>query len=362
MSNFNEESNQSWVLSKGQLELENRSRPKPKPYEVLIAVKATGICGSDVHYWVDGKIGSFIVNSPLVLGHESAGVVTDIGDNVSGLQIGDQVAIEPGVPCYKCDLCKRGEYNLCLDMKFAATPPIDGTLCQYYCAPADFCVKLPPNFPLGVEGGALIEPLSVGIHACARAELKSGQSVIIFGAGPIGLLCGAVAKASGAIKVTIIDISQGRLDFAQKYVASEVILAEIPQLGENPLEYSKKFYEKLRGIGIERADVILECSGAETSIQTGLYMTRSGGTFVQVGMGKDVVSVPITDVGVREVNIRGTFRYRNTYSKAVKMVAAGLIDLKPLITHRYKFKEAVKAFETVRYGKEGVIKALILAE
>lgn len=354
-------SNISWVLQQvGDIQLENRLRTAPKSNEVEIAVKATGICGSDVHYWVHGHIGDFIVREPMVLGHESSGIVTNVGRDCKTLKVGDQVAIEPGVPCYTCHFCKHGQYNLCKDMKFAATPPVNGSLCQYYYCPEDFCVRLPDNFP-SLEEAALIEPLSVGVHACKLAELKVGQTVMIFGAGTVGLLAGAVAKASGAIKVTMIDINQSRLNFAKSYVANEIVLAEsiIPQ-GLNSIDFSKMFSQKLLESGVEQADVVLECSGAETSIQTGIYMTKSGGTFVQIGMGKNVAPIPMVDIIVREIKIRGSFRYCNTYKKAIQLVSAGLINLKPLITHRFNFQNAVKAFETVKEGNDGVIKALIL--
>ncbi|CAB4400225.1 sorbitol dehydrogenase-like protein [Rhizophagus irregularis] len=356
-----ENSNISWVLKRiGDIQAENRPRPSPKPNEVEIAVKVTGICGSDVHYWVQGHIGDFIVKEPMVLGHESSGIVTNIGRDCKILKVGDQVAIEPGIPCYICHFCKNGQYNLCKDMKFAATPPINGTLCQYYCCPEDFCVKLPDNFP-SLEEAALIEPLSVGIHSCKLADLRAGQTVIIFGAGPVGLLAGAAAKASGAVKITMVDINQSRLDFAKNYVANEVVLAEreIPQ-GLSSVNFAKRFSQKLLESGVEQADVILECSGVETCIQTGIYMTKSKGTFVQVGMGMEVVPIPIADIGVREIKFMGSFRYCNTYKQAVQLVSAGFINLKPLITHRFKFQDAVKAFETVKERKDNVIKALIL--
>ncbi|CAG8745683.1 4597_t:CDS:2, partial [Acaulospora colombiana] len=159
-----ENKNISWVLRDGDIQATERIRRLPKLNEVEIAIRATGICGSDVHFWLEGRIGKFVVKEPLVLGHESCGIVTNVGENCATLKVGDRVAIEPGVPCYICNYCKSGKYNLCRDMKFAATPPCDGTLCQYYYCPEDFCVKLPPKFP-SLEQGALIEPLSVGIHA-----------------------------------------------------------------------------------------------------------------------------------------------------------------------------------------------------
>nr|CAG8508437.1 14847_t:CDS:2 [Entrophospora candida] len=350
--------NLSWVLyGIGDIKLENRKRIEPKPNEVEVSIKATGICGSDVHYWSHGHIGNWIVKEPMVLGHESCGKVTKVGKDCKILKVGDSVAIEPGVPCHTCEFCKKGSYNLCKDMKFAATPPYDGTLCQYYCTAEDFCVKLienDENVNLE-EAAALIEPLSVGVHACKQADLRVGQSVIIFGAGPVGLLTAAVAKASGSVKITMFDINQNRLNFAKNYIANQTILIDDNNIKNgNNIDYWKKYSKDLVDFGgVEQADVVFECSGAETSIQTGIFMTKSGGTFVQVGMGNDKVTIPITDIGVREITIKGTFRYCNTYKKAIDMVTAGLIDLKPLITHRFKFEDALKAFEIVKDGKYG---------
>jgi D-xylulose reductase len=190
--------NLSFILNKP-FDVKFEKRPKPtlaSPHDVLVAVNYTGICGSDVHYWVEGRIGSFVVENPMVLGHESSGTVTQVGDAVKSVKVGDRVALEPGTPCRRCTPCLSGHYNLCDEMKFAATPPYDGTLTGFWASPEDFCYKLPDHVTL--QEGALVEPLAVAVHIVKQAEIKPGQTVVVMGAGPVGLLCCAVAKAYGA--------------------------------------------------------------------------------------------------------------------------------------------------------------------
>merc|ERR1711887_24337 len=247
----------------------------------------------------------------MILGHEAAGVVAKVGSNVTNLKAGDRVAIEPGVPCRMCNFCKTGVYNLCLDMKFCATPPIHGNLCRHYVHAADFCYKLPPNMSL--EEGALMEPLAVGVHACRRAGVSLGKRVLICGAGPIGLV-----------------------------KTAEQMAGEVEQL-----------------FGGQKPDVTIECSGVEASIRFGIFSTRSVGCLVLVGLGKPEVNMPIVNAAVREVDIRGIFRYANCYPTAIAMVASGKVDVKPLITHRFKLEETLQAFETAKTGAGGAIKVMI---
>ncbi|KAI8379676.1 uncharacterized protein BYT42DRAFT_336600 [Radiomyces spectabilis] len=349
--------NLSVILQKpGEIVIENRPIPEIGPYDALVNVKVTGICGSDVHYWTKGRIGSFVVEKPMVLGHESAGVVAAVGDKVTHLKVGDRVALEPGVPCRVCDQCKHGRYNLCPEMIFAATPPYDGTLCNYYRHAADFCFKLPENVSL--EEGALIEPLSVGVHAVRRGKVQAGDRVAIFGAGAVGLLAAAAAKAAGAGHVTIADIVASRLDFAKTYCTDSQVLLEKTDPNEPNIDYSKRMANKILE-SHELADVVIDCSGAETSVQTAIYITRNGGSVVLVGMGAPVQSIPVSEIGIREVDIKGVFRYCNTYPRAVKMIASGTIDVKPLITHSYKLEESVEAFKHVKEGRDGTIKVQI---
>ncbi|PVF96298.1 putative xylitol dehydrogenase [Serendipita vermifera] len=362
--------NKSFVL-RGVEDVVFEERPVPEigPYDVLVEVKKTGICGSDVHYLVHGRIGHFVVNSPMVLGHESAGIVNKVGAKVKHLKPGARVAMEPGATCRICEPCKHGKYELCADIEFAATPPYDGTLARYYRIPADLAYELPEN--LSLEDGAMMEPLAVGIHSVSTiGQVRANQVVAVFGAGPVGLLCMAVAKALGARRVIAIDIAQNRLDFAKSYAADDIFVPGKMNDGETRMEYSRRMVTTMKeqlGIadnGPNGVDTVIEATGAEVCIQQGYFLLKGGGTFVQVGMGTAEVQVPITLILTNELLVKGSFRYGpGDYALAISLVAQGKIDLKPLVTHRFKFDDAKEAFETTRKGKsedgKGVIKAII---
>jgi len=338
--------NPSFVLQEAnKVSYEERPIPAlPSPYDVIIKPRWTGICGSDVHYWVHGRIGHFIVEKPMVLGHESAGIIHAIGDQVTTLKVGDRVAMEPGVPCRRCLRCKDGKYNLCPDMAFAATPPYDGTLARYYCLPEDYCYKLPDNMSL--EEGALIEPAAVAVHITRQAAVKPGDSVVVFGAGPVGLLCCAVAKAYGAKKIVTVDINEERMQFALQYAATASFKSQRVGAEENARNLVK---ECELGAG---ADVIVDASGAEPCIQTAIHALRMGGTYVQGGMGKPDIHFPIMAMCTKELNVKGSFRYGSgDYQTAIDLVAGGRLSVKELITGKVKFDDAESAFADVKQGK-----------
>ncbi|KAK3905063.1 chaperonin 10-like protein [Staphylotrichum tortipilum] len=345
-------SNLSFILNKPN-SVTFAERPVPtltSPHDVLVAINYTGICGSDVHYWVHGAIGHFVVKDPMVLGHESAGTVVSVGSGVTTLKAGDRVALEPGYPCRRCEACLGGTYNLCPDMVFAATPPYDGTLTGFWRAPADFCYKLPPNVSL--QEGALIEPLAVGVHIVKQARVKPGQSVVVMGAGPVGLLCAAVARAFGATKVVSVDIVPEKLEFAKGYAATHTYLSQRVSAEENA-----KALIAAADLGAG-ADAVIDASGAEPSIQAALHVVRTGGTYVQGGMGKADITFPIMALCLKEVTARGSFRYGSgDYKLAIELVAAGRVDVKKLVDGVVAFKDAEEAFKKVKEGK--VIKILI---
>jgi len=338
--------NRAAVLRKiNDLALESRPMPSPKPHEVVVAMKSVGICGSDVHYWVEGRIGDFILNSPMVVGHESAGQVVEVGTAVKHLKAGDRVTLEPGVPCKSCHYCKVGRYNLCLDIQFMATPPVDGSIANFITHDAAFCYKLEDH--VTYEEGAMCEPLSVGIHACNRANVQIGHRVLVMGAGPIGLVAMFAAKAAGATKVTVVDLKEDRLAMAKTLGADGTILA------------TANVMEELEKQDLGPIDITIECSGAQPAIKTAVRATRSGGVVVLVGVGSKEITLPLVDAAVREVDIRGVFRYANCYLKALALITSGKIDVKPLITHRFSMDEVVKAFEVSRDMRDGAIKVMI---
>ncbi|KAJ6147397.1 hypothetical protein N7497_009379 [Penicillium chrysogenum] len=336
--------NLSFVLE-GIHKVKFEDRPVPElknPHDVIINVKYTGICGSDVHYWEHGSIGSFVVKDPMVLGHESAGIISQVGSAVKTLKVGDRVAMEPGISCRRCDPCKAGKYNLCEDMRFAATPPYDGTLAKYYALPEDFCYKLPEHISLQEESA----------HGTPQSGVSPGQTVVVFGAGPVGLLCCAVATAFGASKVIAVDIQQQRLDFAKSYATTSTFMPSNVAAVEN----AERMKEE-NGLGAG-ADVAIDASGAEPSVHTGIHVLRNGGTYVQGGMGRSEILFPIMAACSKELTIKGSFRYGSgDYKLAVGLVSSGKVDVKRLITGTVKFEQAEQAFIEVKAGKG--IKTLI---
>jgi L-iditol 2-dehydrogenase len=324
-------------------------RPVPEISEqnyVKIAITNTGLCGSDVHYYETGSCGSFKVTSPMVLGHESSGLIVEIGNDVKTLKVGDRVACEPGIPSRLSKEYKAGNYNLCPYMAFAATPPYDGTLCRYYLLPEDFCVKLPDHVSL--EEGALVEPLSVGVHANRLIDVKFGDTMIIFGAGPIGLLSAGVAKAFGCDKVLIVDIIDDKLKFAIDNNLATHTFNSKNKTFDDLLAYIKTIWgnENLPTCGID-------ATGNKFCINMCIRSLEKKGRFVQVGMGGDNVDMfPISSVMERELTVKGSFRYSvDDYKFAVQLLNDRKINVKPLITHRFKFEEAIEAYEFSKQGK-----------
>lgn len=332
------------------LRLEQRPIPAVADDQVLLRMDSVGICGSDVHYLAHGRIGDFVVRKPMIIGHEAAGVVAAVGRNVHHLVVGDRVAIEPGVSCRRCAHCKAGQYNLCAEMAFCATPPFDGNLSRYYAHAADFCYKLPDHVTM--EEGALLEPLSVGVHACRRAGVGAGSEVLILGAGPIGLVTLLVAKSMGASRVCITDMLPNRLEVARQLGADVTMQVEI---GVPEAEVVAKVHALMGG----QPDRTIDCSGAEATARLAILATRSGGCVVLVGMGAPEATLPLMNGLIREVDIRGVFRYCNDYPTALALVAGGRLDVRPLITHHFDIEETAQAFETSRKGLGGAIKVMI---
>ncbi|XP_067664634.1 sorbitol dehydrogenase-like [Haliotis asinina] len=334
--------NLSLVLyDKQDLRLRDLPVPEPGFGEVQISIHDVGICGSDVNYWQNGRIGDFVVTRPMVMGHEPSGVVSKVGDGVVSLKVGDRVAIEPGVPCRTCLQCKTGRYNLCGKLKYCATPPNDGTLTRYFVHAADFCFKLPDN--VSMEEGAMLQPLAVAVHACNRVNVNLGATVLVCGAGPIGLFCVLTAIARGAAKIVITDINEDRLKYAKKVGADHIVLAGDPQQTAHAIQ------DLLGGA----ADVTIECSGAPSSVSTAIYATAAGGRIVLVGFGPAEVKLPLISAQCKEIDIIGMTTFANSYPAALAMVTSGHVDVKQLITHRYKLEESLDAFEAAR-RREGV--------
>jgi L-iditol 2-dehydrogenase len=325
----------------GAVRVESRPVPEPGPDEVLVRVAAVGVCGSDVHYYQHGRIGEFVVREPLVLGHEASGTVVGRGSAATRLEIGQRVALEPGVPCGRCERCREGAYNLCPVVTFFGTPPVDGAFARYVTINEHFAHPVPDS--LTDEQAALIEPLSVGLWAVRRAGVHPGDTVLVTGAGPIGLLAVQAALVAGAARVVVTDLEPGRRELAARLGADETV---DPRGADGAA---------LADLG---ADVLLECSGAPPAVSSGVAALRAGGRAVLIGMGADEVTLPMSALQVREVTVTGTFRYANTYPAAIALVAGARVRLDPLITGTFGLNE-VEAALTVGSSGEGAVKAVV---
>ena len=324
----------------------------PGPDQARIRINQVGICGSDVHYWEHGRIGDFIVREPMILGHECAGTVAEVGSNVKHLKTGDRVALEPGVPRLSTSIShyymKRGEYNLCPDIFFFATPPDHGSFCDYVNHPADFCFKLPEGVSL--EEGAMIEPLSTGIYSARVAPVTMGDTVAITGAGPIGLMNLLAVRSAGAANVIISDTVPERLKVARRIGATRTVTGSAEELKAAAREMTE-------GRG---ADVCIEAAGHPTALNACIAAARPGGVVVLIGMpAGDTATINVNDLIIREVKLRPIFRYNNTFPTGVQLLASGKVDVKPLISRRFQLAEVPQAFEYVIANRTTCVKAIV---
>lgn len=307
----------------GVIDLVERPTPAPQPDEVLVRVAAVGICGSDVHYYRDGRIGPFIVDTPLVLGHEVSGTIAAVGSEVEQSRVGTRVAIEPQRPCRLCTQCKAGRYNLCIHMAFYATPPVDGAFSDYVTIQADFAHDVPDS--VSDESAALLEPLSVGIAASRRARVTPGSRVLIAGGGPIGVITAQTALAFGAIEVIVSDPNPARRDMATRFGATSTLDPTVATTAD--LE----------------VDAFIDACGVPSAIVAGISAVRGAGTVVLVGTGFDEVALPVPVIQTRELQVTGVFRYTDTWPLAAHLVASGQVDLQSLVTHRFPLERVEDA-------------------
>ncbi|KAJ9092708.1 hypothetical protein QFC19_008633 [Naganishia cerealis] len=325
--------------------------------EVLLHVRATGICGSDVHFWKHGRIGpTMVVTDECGSGHESAGEVVEVGEGVTQWKKGDRVAIEAGVPCSQasCDACRTGRYNACPNVVFFSTPPYHGTLTRWHLHPAQWLHKLPDN--VSFEEGALCEPLAVALAGLERADVKLGDPLLIAGAGPIGLVTLLAARAAGCEPIVITDLFPSRLEFAKSLVPG--VRTALVDLKDTPEEIARKVKD---AAGME-VRVAMECTGVESSIRAAIFSVCFGGKVFVVGVGKAEQTYPFMHLSANEIDLQFQYRYCNQYPKALRLVSGGLVDLKPLVTHRFPLERAVEAFEVAADPKQGAIKVQIRDE
>jgi L-iditol 2-dehydrogenase len=319
----------SVLVRAGEVVLEERPDPVPGPGEVLVRVGSVGVCGSDVHYYEHGRIGPYVVEKPIVLGHEAGGTVVAVGPGVRDREVGQRVSLEPGVPCRQCAQCLAGRYNLCPDVRFFATPPYDGAFVEQVAVPAGFAYPVPDS--VSDDGAAMVEPLSVGVWACRRAGVTVGSRVLVTGAGPIGLMCAMAARAYGASEVVVTDVNPHRLALAGR-------------LGLATLDVSRS---PLTGAGLE-PDVLLECSGAAGPTGEAIGVVARAGRVVLIGMGGDVLPLPLPVVQDRELVVTGAFRYAGTWPTAIGLVASGAVDADAIVTSHVGLADVEQALTAGR--------------
>jgi len=332
----------------GKMGYTERPIPQVKPDEVLVKLEYVGICGSDMHYYETGAIGDYVVEPPFVLGHEPGGTVVEVGSNVTHLKVGDRVALEPGKTCGHCEFCKTGRYNLCPDVIFFATPPVDGVFQEYVAHEAALCFKLPEN--VSTLEGALIEPLAVGFHAANQGNAHAGQTAVVMGAGCIGLVSMMALKAEGVSKVYVVDVMQKRLDKALELGADGVINASKVDAVEAVLKLTE-------GKG---CDLAIETAGTEITTRQCIHMTKKGSTIVLVGYSKTgEMTLPMSLALDKELRFETVFRYRHIYPMAIEAVAAGKVNLKGIVTDIFDFDDIQNAMDKSVSDKANIVKAVV---
>ena len=308
--------------------------PQIGPHDVLIRMKRVGVCGSDVHFYLEGRIGSFVVEEPLILGHECSGEIAEVGDEVTHLEAGQRVVVEPGFVCRKCHYCRGGRYNLCTEVQFYGAPPFDGTFAEYVAAPEQNVYRMPDDMSL--EEGAMIEPLAVGMMAAKMGRVGVHDVVAVLGAGPIGQMALQSVKTHGVLEAYVTDVIDYRLDYAEKYGAKAIINAG----EENVVD---RIMELTNGEGV---DVVIDASGAIPAILQSLDIAKPGGRIVLVGYPTKEVPLPLTKVIANELSLQGIHRYANVFPTAIRAVSSGRAILKPFVTHVFPFEKILDGFET----------------
>lgn len=332
----------------GKMGYTTRLIPTPKEDEVLVKLEYVGICGSDMHYYETGAIGNYVVKPPFVLGHEPGGTVVEVGSAVKHLKVGDRVALEPGKTCGHCKFCREGKYNLCPDVVFFATPPVDGVFQEYVAHEANLCFKLPDN--VSTMEGALIEPLAVGFHAANQGGAHAGQTAVVMGAGCIGLVSMMALKAEGVSRVYVVDIMQKRLDKALELGADGVINSREKDAVQTILDLTD-------GLG---CDLVIETAGTEITTRQAIEMAQKGANIVLVGYSKSgEMTLPMSLALDKELTFKTVFRYRHIYPMAIDAVASGKINLKGIVTNIFDFDDIQNAMDKSISDKANIVKAVV---
>jgi len=317
------------------------------PNDVRIEPKCVGICGSDVHYYKYGKIGDFIVNEPMVLGHEASGVVTEVGENIKHLKVGDRVCMEPGIPNFQSSETMNGMYNLDPEVKFWATPPIHGCLRDYFIHPGILTFKLPDN--VSFEEGAAVEPVAIGMYSAKKAQIEPGDIALVMGAGTIGIVTAISALSSGCSKVIITDIKDDKLDIVRKNYPS---ITCVNAAKEN-------LQEIIDNNTTNGVDIFFEATGARNILATFTSMVKPGGKAVLIGMPIEPVKLDVVGCQAKEITLFTIFRYVNMFERSLRLISSGTLNVKPLITHNYSYDDAIEAFEFAATEPGNAIKIML---
>lgn len=296
--------------------------------EVLVEIAAVGVCGSDTHYYRHGRIGGFVVDGPLILGHECSGTIVAVGADVAESRIGERVAIEPQKNCRRCRECRAGRYNLCPNMEFYATPPIDGAFARYAAIRTEFAHPIPDS--MSDEAAALLEPLSVAITTMRKAGVAPGTSILIAGAGPIGIICAQTARAFGAAEIIVTDLVAERRERALSFGATRAIDPTAVDVASAGLD----------------VNAFVDASGSARAVSDGIKAVRPAGTAVLVGLGNPEMTLPIEHIQNLEITVTGIFRYTDTWPAAIHLVASGQVDLDSLVTGRFDLDHAAEALDS----------------
>lgn len=319
------------------------------PHDVRIKLHTVGICGSDVHYYKHGRIGPFVVNEPMILGHEASGTVLEVGAEVRALKIGDRVCMEPGIPDPSSRATRLGMYNIDPAVRFWATPPVHGILRPTCVHPEAYTFKLPDT--VSFAEGAMVEPLAVGIHAATKARIRAGDIAVVLGAGPIGLVTALSALASGCARVYVADLAEKKLQIAGSLSAAIV-----------PVDATREsLVERVAcDTGGWGADLVFEATGSPKAAAQVFEPLAPGGCVVMIGGQPDPIAYDAGAAMIREARVENIFRYAHAFPRCVAMLASGGIDVKPLITRTFEFDDSVHAFEVAASAPMADVKMQIL--
>ncbi len=321
--------------------------PTPNADEVLVKLDYVGICGSDLHYYEEGRIGNYEVEFPFILGHEAGGVVVEVGEDVTHLHVGDKVALEPGKTCGHCEFCTSGRYNLCPEVVFFATPPVDGVFQEYVAHEAKLCFKVPDN--MDTLEAAMVEPFSIGLHAARQGGAKFGQTAVVFGAGCIGLCTMMALKTQGVSDVYVIDLMDKRLEKAKELGAKETVSGKGDAVAE--------IMELTDGRGV---DLVFDCTGSEYCVNQGIEMLVKGGRLVFVGYSSSGhMNINTTLLCDKELSLNSVFRYRHIYPLAIKAISEGQADVKGFVTNIFDFDNIQEAMDKSAQDKANIVKGVI---